>query len=283
MTQEGAPPQSPEPAPAAQPKRRRWLRRMLHVTIAVVVVYLLLAYLVLPALWTHHEHQPGLASAPEVTRTHSDIPGDPLNVALIGTKEEVIRAFLSAGWYPADPITLRSSLEIAERVLTDRPYDKAPVSSLYLFGRKQDLAFEHPAAKSPSRREHVRFWLWKDHEDHGRPIWLGAATFDHSVGVSHYTGQITHHIAPDIDAERDRVIADLSKAGMLTKTYQVSGIGPTINGHNGGGDRYFTDGEMDVGVLSADSAKQTTTPEMLPNPPAVQLKNRIWSWIRPWL
>ena len=30
----------------------------------VAVAYLLLAYVVLPALWRHHEHEPGLASLP---------------------------------------------------------------------------------------------------------------------------------------------------------------------------------------------------------------------------
>ncbi len=256
---------------------------MIHVLIWGLVVWVAIAYLILPALWRHYEHHPDLAVAPKTTETSTDIPGDPLNVALIGSKSEVIRAFLDAGWYPADPITLKTSLEIAERVLVDRPYPKAPVSSLYLFGRKQDLAFERPATKSPKQREHVRFWLWKGHEEQNRPIWLGAATFDKSVGLSHYTGQITHHIAPDIDDERDRLIADLGKAGQLVRSSQVTGIGPTLNGRNGGGDRYFTDGEVDVAVLSPDNAKQQAPPEQLPNPPAVKLKNRIWGWIRPWL
>ncbi len=152
-----------------------------------------------------------------------------------------------------------------------------------MFGRRQDLAFERPAAKSPKQREHVRFWQWDGHEADGRPIWLGAATFDRSVGLSHYTGQVTHHIAPDVDAERDRVIADLSKAGLLTRTYQVGGVGPTLSGHNGGGDRYFTDGEIDVGLLSAKNVRVSKTPERLPNPPVIRLKNRVWSWIRPLL
>ena len=38
------------------------------------------------------------------------------------------------------------------------------------------------------------------------------ATFDRSVGLSHPTGQITHHI----DAERDSVITALESVGVLT-------------------------------------------------------------------
>ena len=40
-----------------------------------------------------------------VTRTSQDIPGDPLNVGLIGSQEDVVRAMHAAGWSPADPIT----------------------------------------------------------------------------------------------------------------------------------------------------------------------------------
>ncbi len=85
-------------------------------------VYFVLAYVVLPGLWTHHEHEPGLASLPMVTRTSSGIPGDALNVGLIvGSKEDVLRAMHAADWFPADPITLRTSIEIVGSVVLDRP------------------------------------------------------------------------------------------------------------------------------------------------------------------
>jgi hypothetical protein len=60
---------------------------------------------------------------------------------------------------------------------------------------------------------------------------------------------ITHHIAPDLDAERDKLMADLVRAGWVDARYKVKGIGPTQDGRNGGGDRYFTDGEIDVATL----------------------------------
>jgi hypothetical protein len=69
------------------------------------------------------------------------------------------------------------------------------------------------------------------------------------VGFSHDTGQITHHIAPDLDAERDALMQDLSKAGVASSVYRVSGRGPTLAGRNGGGDRYFTDGDVSVAVV----------------------------------
>jgi hypothetical protein len=87
----------------------------------------------LPLLWTHYEHEPGLASLPMVTRTASGIPGDALNVGLVGSKENVLSAMHAAGWFPADPITLRTSIEIIGSVALDRPYNDAPVSPLLLF------------------------------------------------------------------------------------------------------------------------------------------------------
>ena len=90
------------------------------------------------------EHQHKLAGLTMVTRTAQGIPGDAINVGLVGAKDDVLCAMHAAAWYPADPITLRSSLRIAVDSVLRRPDDQAPVSDLFLFGRKQDLAFEEP-------------------------------------------------------------------------------------------------------------------------------------------
>ena len=68
---------------------------------AVIAAYLAVAYLVLPALWTHYEHQKALAGLPMVTRTAQGIPGDPINVGLIGGDKDILCAMHAAGWYPA--------------------------------------------------------------------------------------------------------------------------------------------------------------------------------------
>ena len=192
-----------------------------------VGLYLLLAYLVLPWPWWFAERgqHPALDGLPKVTRNADGIPGDPINVGLVGTRAELIGAMLAAGWRPADPITLRSSLEIAASVVLDRPDLDAPVSPLYLFGRKQDLAFEQEVGRSADRRHHVRWWL-TDQTEAGRPFWLGDASFDIDSGVSHLTGQITHHIAPDVDAMRDQLMADLAAAGALERPVPAPGRRP---------------------------------------------------------
>lgn len=261
--------------------RRRWrLVRVLIALLVLVGVWLLLAYLVLPALWRHHEHHPAMEGAPRTTRTAQGIPGDPLNVGLIGTERELVQAMLASGWDAADPVTLRSSLGIARSVLRDRPYVDAPVSPLFVFGRKQDLAFEKPVGRSASHRHHVRFWKSDEYGRGGKPLWIGAVTYDRSVGLSHRTGQITHHIGADVDRERDGLFADLDRTGRLTEEFQVTGVGATLMGHNGGGDRYFTDGELTIGVLGK-SPSPGGPPTRLANPVPVRIKDQLWSAARP--
>jgi len=227
----------------------------LWAAIGLLAAYLLVAYLALPLGWRRYEKRhPALDNAPRVTHTKTGIPGDPLNLALIASEENLHRGLLAAGWFPADPVTLASSLRIAADTVLRRSYDDAPVSSLYLFGRKQDFAFEQPVGDDPRRRHHVRLWRSSELDEQGRPAWFGAATYDERVGLSHTTGEITHHIGPDVDAERDKVIADLKRAGKLVEEYWVDDFQPQHEGKNGGGDPWRTDGRLAEGVLGPASA-----------------------------
>ena len=83
--------------------------------------------------------------------------------------------------------------------------------------------------------------------------------------------------APNVDADRDRLTADLTAAKVVASIYDVTGIGPTIDGRNGGGDLYYTDGEIKISVLVDGCAQRAATTTVLPDPPLVQLKNRAWS------
>jgi len=260
------------------PDRSR-LQRFLVYTLLLVIAYTALAYLALPLLWSHYEHQKDLATLPMMTFTAQGIPGDPINVGMVGDDKDVLCAMQAAGWFPADPVTLRSSIEIAGSVLLDRPYRDAPVSNLFYQKRREDLAFEKPDGKSADHRHHVRFWKALETGEEKRPVWLGAVTFDRSVGVSHYTGAVTHHIDADIDAERQLLADDLNAAGMVEAKYQVTGIGPTFAGHNGGGDLYYTDGEVWMLRLVEACQKQTGPATVLPSPPATELKDQLWQGV----
>ncbi|MBV9287990.1 MAG: LssY C-terminal domain-containing protein [Hyphomicrobiales bacterium] len=245
----------------------------------VLATYVVLAYLLAPLFWRHYEHQKGLAELDATTRTAQGIPGDPINIGLEGSEADLVCALAAAGWSPADPVTLASSIKIAGSVVFRRAYQHAPVSPLFLNGRKQDLAFEKPSGGSASQRHHVRFWKALEAGDDGLPVWLGAATFDRSVGVSHYTGQITHHVAPDVDAERDFVADDLAAAQKVETRYWVSGAGPTLIGRNGGGDPYFSDGEIAFVRLVEGCEATQAAPVALPQPARIAAKSAVFAWL----
>jgi hypothetical protein len=224
------------------------------ILVGILAIWLLGAYLVAPICWKMFSRHRAIASAPRITDTGSGIHGDPLNLSFIGDENDLVSAMLAAGWYPADPITLKSSLRIAESTIFRRPYVDAPVSNLFLFGRKEDLAFEKPVGNDARQRHHVRFWQAPGQSDSGKPYWLGAITFDRNVGFSHTTGQITHHIAPDIDAERDGLIADLQRAGRVSSIDWEDNFQDPPEGKNGGGDPWKTDGRLPVITLVAAPA-----------------------------
>jgi LssY C-terminus len=260
-------------------RRHSKVKLAIGVLAVVIAAYGLMAYIVLPLAWSHYEHQKGLAGRPMVTRTAQGIPGDPINVGMVGTRNDVLCAMHTAAWYPADPITLQSSVEIVGSVVLDRPYRDAPVSPLYYDGRREDLAFEKPVGTSADRRHHVRFWEVLKEGQEGRPVWLGSATFDVDVGLNRYTGEFTHHIAPNIDAERDGLTDDLKTAKVIEAIYEVSGVRPTITGRNGEGDRYYTDGEVEISRIVPGCNKKTEAAVVLVNPPMVEFKNKTWKAI----
>jgi hypothetical protein len=191
-----------------------------------------------------------LAPLPMVVTTKHHKPGDLVNVGLVGSKDEITAVMKAAGWTVPVPVTLKSSFKIAGSVMLRHTYYTAPVSALFYEGRRQDLAFEKEVGRSASHRHHVRFWKLRDDGPDGRPLWIGAATFDRGVGFSHRNGAVTHHINGDVDAERNFLMGELNKTSLLMGVYTVQGAGP-VKGRNGGGDVYFSDGDVEVAVIAA--------------------------------
>src|SRR5262245_12023647 len=95
----------------------RWsLRKRVAVIVAgLLTASLAAASVVTPKLWNRSARRhPALDDTPEITTTADGIPGDPINVGLVGTEEELTRIMRAAKWEHADPLGLRSDLEIAE-------------------------------------------------------------------------------------------------------------------------------------------------------------------------
>ncbi len=214
-----------------------------------VVFWLLLAYLVLPRL---HRILTTIY-VPDYfigrTRTSDGLLGDPVNLALMGTGEQIEAAMRAAGWTKADPVTLASSIRIVTSTLRRRSYDEAPVSPLFLFGRMQDFAYQQEVAGNPAQRHHVRFWRCPDDWllPGGRRVeWLAAGTFDTAVGLSLFTLQVTHRIDADTDIERDHIVATVTAAEPRVRVDVIEDFSTGYHARNGGGDSIRTDGDLPI-------------------------------------
>jgi hypothetical protein len=152
-----------------------------------------------------------------------------------------------AGWTVADKVTPRTMLQMGWAMFFDRPYPTAPFSSLYLFGRSQDIGFQIQTGNSPRHRHHVRFWqlqpdperedehltFWQDifrifNSRKKQQIWIGTAT--HDIGpfaLRMRTLQVTHQIDKETTRERDFLIESLEHANTI-KRHEVIPAGEPI-------------------------------------------------------
>ena len=159
----------------AVPHKHHKRHRKTRLIVGIILVWLVASYLLIPWAWEYYaDRHPLFDYNPRVTQTGDKHPGDPLNVALIGTEEEVKEIMKAAKWYPAAALGLESDIRIGVDAVLSRPDKEAPVSSLYLFGRKEDLAFEQPVGDNPRHRHHVRLWKTRHNGRRKRHKWIGA-------------------------------------------------------------------------------------------------------------
>jgi len=69
------------------------------------------------------------------------------------------------------------------------------------------------------------------------------------------------------------------QAKKVEEIYSVSGVGPTVFARNGGGDRYFTDGDIAFGKLVSGCESQEGAPRTLLEPPRIEAKNTLFGWL----
>ena len=229
--------------------------------ISLVVVGLLLpaALTCILSIWSklRHASKPGRvvsatvssADKPLTTFTRSGNPGDPINLEFLGTAGQIGAAFAAAGWYRADEIDFITSVRICVDALLGRKYSTAPVSDLFLFGRKEDMAFERPG-RNVRQRDHIRIWNTGRKGSDGRPIWIGSVTKDTKVELAKTNHLPTHCISPDVDAERSLAVSELAQTGYVVKDTSRPGFGQETHGFNGEGDPYVTDGQVAVLTLA---------------------------------
>lgn len=213
----------------------------------LVLFWVVMAYLALPRL------QRVLTSiyVPDYfigrSRTSDGLLGDPLNLAVMGSEEQIHEAMTRAGWTRADPVTLASSARIVYSSLARRSYAAAPVSPLVLFNKTQAFAYQQEVEGNPSQRHHVRFWPTPEGwllPGGTRVDWLASGTYDRAVGLSLFTLQVTHKIDRNIDVERDYVIGTVLHAVEEADVHVIENFSTGYHSRNGGGDAVQTDGNL---------------------------------------
>ncbi|AZA10514.1 hypothetical protein CGERO_00895 [Corynebacterium gerontici] len=183
------------------------------------------------------------------TKTGDGVLGDPVNLAVVGSEEDLHAAMRRARWVKADPITLRSSLGIIMSSLKRTSYPAAPVSNLFLFGKKHDFAYQQEVDGNASQRHHIRFWKVPSGwllPGSKKVDWLAAGTYDKSVGLSSLTLQITHKIDANTDAERDYVIDSVRFEDAECEVEVIENFSTAYHDKNGGGDAVHTDGNLPI-------------------------------------
>ncbi len=178
--------------------------------------------------------------------------GDPLNLVVIGSDDDVHHALIRAGWDETETIYAASAWKTTMSFLFGGRYRYSPVSALYVYGRPQDAALQK-ARETIHERNHLRLWLSPMNFE-GKPVWVGQISRDIGVRFTLKT-IVTHKVDPDVDETRHFLIQDLWYSQGLLKLAHVKGVGAAPIGEPRGnltGDPYFTDGLRAVLWVSSD-------------------------------
>jgi hypothetical protein len=242
----------------------RFTDHRLPTVLALAVTYGIAAYIVLPRIVRMSLKILLRKHVPRFTTTGDGLPGDPVNLVLTGTLQQLHTAFKLAGWSEADRLGLASSWRMVRAFVFNSSYPTAPFSTLYLFGRGQDVGFQKAIDDSPRKRHHIRFWalslayaeanlgkasFWLNTD---RPPeaacvhWVGAGTKDTGISLTRLTFQITHATDSDTNVERDYIIDELRKSGVIDAINAIK-AGQLLAGERV--NHYVTDGEVTAASL----------------------------------
>ena len=201
----------------------------------------------LPGLRRELERFPCCTSNPEGTGL-----ADPLNLAIVGDRTQVMAELLGRGWDLTETIRLGSVYQMLLSEIFGVRYRTAPISPLYLFGRNQDFAMQKTRSNI-DRRNHLRLWL-SPMTFEGSPVWVGQISRD--IGIKFTTKSpylVTHEISSNIDEARHYIVEDLIASNAVEKIGYVRVSEPATQSaprQNLTGDDYFTDGLMAVVFLA---------------------------------
>jgi hypothetical protein len=176
-------------------------------------------------------------------------PGDMVNILLIGTEDEVVQAFTTAGWVKVDSSIQNTVVNAIFDSLEKKDYLTMPMSTLYLFRRPQDYGFAHAEpVRVAMSRNHLRVWK-SPYEVDGRPLWCIAATHDIGFEQDKRNNGVTHKIDPAIDGEREYVNQTLTATGFVIERNHVTPTDALTEAITATGGGFHSDGRILVLLL----------------------------------
>jgi hypothetical protein len=181
---------------------------------------------------------------PQRSTTAAMADADVVNLAFLGSRQQVEAAFRQAGWSTSDAFSKHTFVRTFYAFLNNSTYDQAPMKTLLLEGKPPDMSWQK-SLNSYNRRDHLRLWQWSETSD-SEVVWLSSSTHDTRATISVKHHEFVHHIAPDIDDERSMVIRDLELAGCVRSVRLVARPGMSNLTQNANGDTVRTDGELAV-------------------------------------
>ena len=192
------------------------------------------------------------AAIPRRVGDQAGAPGDMVNFGLIGTEVQIQTAFKNAGWVAVDKNTQTAVLHGLLSTLSHQAYVEMPMSTLYLFGRPQDLSFARADPLTvAAERHHLR--VWKSSElVNGRQLWVGSATHDIGFERDQRNGGTTHKIDPNIDLERKFLVDSFDATGAFSSAAYVTPTDPLRTAKTATGGTFFSDGRIAVMELRLD-------------------------------
>ena len=143
------------------------------------------------------------------TNADGDEYGDPLNLVLIGDTNDIVPALVRRGWHATEVIWSEALKRTIKSFLQGERYRYSPISSLYVYGRKQDIGWQK-ARGTINERNHMRFWL-SPIRFRGQKVFVGQISRDIGVKFTLKSPTIsTHVIDPDVDEARRYFVEDLA-------------------------------------------------------------------------
>ena len=233
-------------------------RTIIQITIALTIIFIAFIYF----FYKHHPLKPISSTPvtktiipinqidqqlfitlPKISETITATPAEPINIIVVGNKEQLDQAFIKSGWYLLDPISPQTSLKIITAVIKKQSYPQTPGLPVFWDTRTNDFAYGKPTSENlASIRHHVHFWETPFITPNNQSIWVGTAHFDEKIKTKGFLILPIHTTELVVDNEREDVKNDLEKNNFL-KYFEKIDLTGLLYGTKKSGNNFLTDGQ----------------------------------------